>query len=127
MASLFRDTTPEETEILQNMVNGMNERFLNLVTSHRKIDQQALSEISSARIYPAEEAKKLRLVDDIGYLSDAVLKAKAMTGLKKNAKVVVYRRTEYPDDTLYNTSVSAYGADGFSLIFPSFNSFSTAS
>lgn len=118
MASLFRDTTPEETEIIQNMVNGLNERFLNLVTTHRKLDQHALSEISSARIYLAEEAKKLGLVDEIGYLSDAVLKAKAMAGLEKNAKVVVYRRTEYPDDTLYNTSMSAYGADGFSLIFP---------
>jgi protease-4 len=118
MASFFRDTTSEETEMLQNMVNGLNGRFLNLVTARRKIDQKTLSEISSARIYLAEEAKKLGLVDEIGYLSDAVLKAKAMAGLKKNAKVVVYRRTEYPDDTLYNTSLSAYGADGFSSIFP---------
>lgn len=37
-------------------------------------------------------------------MSDAVLQAKKIADLPEDAKIVVYRRTEYPDDNIYNTS-----------------------
>ena len=36
--------------------------------------------------------------------------------LPENAKVVVYRRTEFSDDNLYNTSTSRYEGQGVSLV-----------
>ncbi|QTA91224.1 signal peptide peptidase SppA [Desulfonema magnum] len=117
MGSLFRKPTEEEAEILAHMVDELKERFLNLVKVHRKVDQNALSRISTARVCLAREAQQLGLIDNIGYLSDAVLKAKSLAGLAPDAKVVVYRRTEYPDDNIYNTSVMNYNDGGnFSLI-----------
>ncbi len=112
MGSLFRKPTEEEAEILQRMVEELKERFLNLVKIHRKVDQKALSRIETARVCLAREAQQLGLIDDIGYLSDAISKAKSLAGLTPDAKVVVYRRTEYPDDNLYNTSVMNYGDGG---------------
>jgi protease-4 len=41
--------------------------------------------------------------------------AKKLAGLAEDAKVVVYRRTEYPDDNIYNTSTQ-YGGAKASLI-----------
>ncbi|MCK5485977.1 MAG: S49 family peptidase, partial [Desulfobacterales bacterium] len=73
-------------------------------------------EISSARIYLANEALNLGLVDRIGYLDEAVSEAKKLAELPQDAKVVVYRRTEYPDDNLYNTSTSRYEGRGLSII-----------
>ena len=41
--------------------------------------------------------------------------AKKLAGLTEDAKVVVYRRTEYTDDNIYNTS-TRYGGGKASLI-----------
>jgi len=59
---------------------------------------KSLSEISTARVFLAEEALKLGLVDKIGYLSDAVKESKMLAGISKDARVVVYRRNEFPED-----------------------------
>jgi protease IV len=104
MGSPFRKATGEEQEIMQNLIDELAGRFLNLVVAHRKINDEAKTDISSARIYTAGEAVKLGLVDRIGYLDDAVRKASEMSGLPENAKLVVYRRTKYADDNLYNAS-----------------------
>ena len=39
-------------------------------------------------------------------VEDAVKKAKNIAGLSENAKVVTYRRSKFPDDTLYNPSTA---------------------
>ena len=55
-------------------------------------------------MFLAEEALKLGLVDKIGYLSDAVKESKMLAGISKDARVVVYRRNEFPEDNYYNTA-----------------------
>jgi len=116
MGSPFRQTTEEEQKILQGLTDELGGRFVSLVAKHRETDQKALADISTARVYLAKEALQLGLVDKIGYLSDALSQAKTLAGLPENAKVVVYRRTEYPDDNLYNTSTTQYSGRGLSLI-----------
>ncbi|MEE8552016.1 MAG: signal peptide peptidase SppA, partial [Desulfobacterales bacterium] len=53
---------------------------------------------------------------EIGYLNDALSKAKDLAGLSKDAKVVVYRRTKYPNDNLYNPTTYRYRSLDLSLI-----------
>ena len=116
IGSPFRETTEEEQRILQGLTDGLGERFVNLVAKHRELDEKALADISTARIYIADEALGQGLVDKIGYLSDALKEAKKLAGLPDDAKIVVYRRVEYPDDNLYNTAITQYGGKGPSLI-----------
>ena len=104
MGSPFRDSSEEEQKLMQKAVNDFGERFLRLVQKHRKPERQALSEISTARVFLAEEALKLGLVDKIGYLSDAVKESKMLAGVSKDARVVVYRHNEFPEDNYYNTA-----------------------
>ena len=104
MGSPFRDSSEEEQKLMQKAVNDFGERFIRLVQKHRKPERQALSEISTARVFLAEEALKLGLVDKIGYLSDAVKESKMLAGISKDARVVVYRRNEFPEDNYYNTA-----------------------
>ncbi len=103
MGSPFREGTQEEQQLLQNMADDFGRRFISLVQTHRKSDQQVLAEISTARVFLADDALKLGLVDKIGYLSDAVKEAKKLAGLE-DAKLVTYRRTEFPEDNVYNTA-----------------------
>jgi protease-4 len=88
---------------------------MDLVAHHRNLEPDALARISTARVFLANEALALGLVDQIGYLENAVDRAKKMAGLEEDAKVIVYRRTEYPDDNIYNTS-TRYGDGNVSLV-----------
>ena len=102
MGSPFRPPTAEEEQMLQGLTDGLADQFLKLVIKHRGLDKTAMSAISTARVYLAEEAKALGLIDRIGYLDEAVSEAINISGLPKNAKVVAYRRTVFPNDNLYN-------------------------
>jgi len=118
MGSPFRRPTEEEQEIVQDLIDDLAGRFLTLVVSHRKLDDQARTSISSARIYTAPDALRLGLVDQIGYMDDAIRKTTSIAGLSEGARVIVYRRTEYPDDNVYGTFSGKPAAPEISLIDP---------
>ena len=115
MGSPFRPTSVEEDKIFQTLTDRLGVRFVDLVAGHRKLEAEVVARISTARVYLADEALELGLVDEVGYLAAAVNQAKKLAGLAEDAKVVVYRRSEYPDDNIYNTSTQ-YGGGKASLI-----------
>ena len=116
MGSPFRQATEEEKKMTQDLIDQLADRFLDRIAEHRKLDPKNLTEISSARIYLAQDALNLGLVDRIGYLDEAVSETKKLAELPADAKVVVYRRTKYPEDNLYNTATSHYEGGGLSII-----------
>jgi protease-4 len=116
IGSPFRATTPEEEHIFQAMTDQLAKRFFDLVQDRRKLEPAQLAAVSTARVYLAEEAVNLKLVDRIGYMPDALAAAKALAGLKKDAQVIVYRRVEYPDDNIYNP-VTAYEGGRPAVLF----------
>jgi protease IV len=118
MGSPFRKATGEEQQIVQGLIDELAGRFLTLVVTHRKLSDETRSKISSARIYAADDALRLGLVDQVGYLDDAIKKTAQMTGLPENPKVVVYRRSEVADDNLYNTHSSRSSIPEINLIDP---------
>ncbi len=104
MGSPFRDGTEEEEKLMQKTVTDFAARFMLLVEKHRRLEPQAKSEISTARVFTADEALKLGLVDKVGYLSDAVRESKRLADLPEEGRVVVYRRTAFPEDNYYNVA-----------------------
>jgi protease-4 len=116
MGSPFRKPTEEEVELFQNLIEGLNERFIGLVKKHRKLTPEALDEVATAKIFLAQDAYDTGLVDKIGYLHEAVDNAKKLAGLKEDAKVIAYRRNEQPDDNIYNTATSQIADKQLSLI-----------
>jgi protease-4 len=111
MGMPYRAATAEEKKILQSMTDRLGIRFVDLAAKHRNLDPAVVAKIATARIYLAHEALELGMVDEIGYLDQAISKAKQLAELPDNARVVVYRRTEYPDDNIYNTSTRYGGGD----------------
>ncbi len=103
MLSPFRKASPAENRMLQDLVNRLAQRFYDLVKKHRNPTPAQLDDIASARIYLAGDALALGLIDEIGYLTDAIDRTRSLAGLGDDARVVVYRRNEYADDTLYNS------------------------
>jgi len=115
MGSLFREPTDAEKQIFQEIVGALGNRFVELVAENRAISPERIGEISSARVYLAEDALDLGLVDEIGYLNGAIGKTKAMADLPEDARVIVYRRSKYPNDNLYNTSTSLHDTKNVSI------------
>ncbi|MFZ5564958.1 MAG: signal peptide peptidase SppA [Thermodesulfobacteriota bacterium] len=109
MGSPFRENTREEDALFKAIIDDMAGRFIGLVEEHRGGKKPAIEDIKTARIFTAAEAMKAGLIDQIGYLEDAITRAKRMAGLPEDAAVVTYRRTYYPNDTIYNTLVTQSG------------------
>ena len=88
-----RPTTPEEKQIINEYLMLVYDRFLEVVLKGRKKLTKAKienSEIGDARIFLGIQAKKLDLVDQLGYFDDAVKKAASLAKIK-DYKVVVSR------------------------------------
>jgi protease IV len=115
MGSPFREATQAEDKIFQSLTDSLGKRFVDLVVQHRRITPEAVMDISTARIYLAQEALRLGLIDEIGYIGDAIARTKEMAGLDENSRIVVYRREEFANDNLYN-SQTRYGDAHAALI-----------
>ncbi len=107
MGSPFRESSEEEKQLIQEIIDKLASRFLKLTQQHRKLTDENLLVVRTARVFTGPDAKQIGLVDEIGYLSDGFALAKELAGLEKDARVVVYRRELYPDDTPYNLQASA--------------------
>jgi protease-4 len=86
-----REMTEEERAILQGMVDGFYGQFVQVVVRGRGLPEERVRALADGRIYTGVDAHKLGLVDEVGYLEDAIACAKAMACLK-DAAVVAYDR-----------------------------------
>jgi protease-4 len=107
MGSFFRESQGKEREMLQEMISSLNRRFLDVVAASRKLTPEELANVADARVMSAEEAKRVKLVDSIGYLHDALAEAKRLAGLDADCRVVVYRSEEDKDDNPYSVLAQA--------------------
>ena len=92
MGSPFRAMTAEERGIFQGLIDSFYQRFLAVVQEGRpNLQMEQIKKLADGRIYTGDQAKAAGLVDDIGYLEEAIDAAKKKAGLAE-ARVVTYRR-----------------------------------
>jgi protease IV len=84
-----RDMTEEERNILQTMVNDSYNGFVNVIKEGRSLPEQEVRKLADGRIYDGRQAKKNKLIDELGYFDDTVAAMKKDLGIK-NAQVVEY-------------------------------------
>ncbi len=100
----FRPATSEEKKILQSIIDEYQDKFLEVVRTGRKNMTEAdLAKVRDGRIFSGSQALKLGLVDQMGYLNDAVQWAKNAVGMER-AKVVMYQRPGTYVDNIYSMS-----------------------
>jgi protease-4 len=81
--------TPDERKVFTRLLEETYHDFVSKAAEGRKMDFSRLEEMAQGRVYTGRQAKKLRLVDEIGTLSDAIDEAKKMAGLKPGADVEI--------------------------------------
>ncbi len=92
--SSFRKPTETELQYINDrLIAPAIDKFKNVVAEGRKhaLTPEDVNNLADGSIYFAPEAKTVKLIDNIGYLDDAVKRVKSLADLK-NARVVRYRK-----------------------------------
>lgn len=112
MGSPLKTMTEEERRIFQGIMDSLYERFLTAITENRKeLPLEKLRSLADGRIYTAQQALENGLIDQIGYLDEAISLAKQESGLT-GARVVIYHRPRVYKNNIY----SQLGNAGFGAI-----------
>jgi protease-4 len=91
--SSFQKPTEEQLQYLQDrIITPAYERFVKVVIDGRKeLTQEDVNRLADGSIYWADQALQEKLIDDIGYLDDAIEEVKSMAGIEK-AQVIEYKK-----------------------------------
>ena len=87
----YKTMTPEETQLMQNMVERGYELFTTRCADGRGISQEYIKSVGEGRVWLGTKAKELQLVDEIGNIDDAIAKAVELAALES------YKLTYYPE------------------------------
>jgi protease-4 len=82
--------TPEAKATLQGIADQFAASFRETIVTARGLPQANAQQLFDGRIVAATQARQLGLVDDLGYLDDALSLTREMAGV--DASVVMYRR-----------------------------------
>ncbi|WP_414046080.1 signal peptide peptidase SppA [Macrococcus equi] len=96
-----KEMDEEERKILQSFVDESYAAFVKVISEGRHIPTEQVKKIADGRIYSGLQAKKLKLIDEIGLEKDA-LKAMKADLKAKNAQVIEF-----------NSDDSFFGKDFF--------------
>jgi len=99
--SPFRPAGPQEKEMMQQLIDHFYLGFVEVVVRGRKLPHAAVRELADGRIYTSDQALNLKLIDQVGYLDDAVKTAQKLAGLEA-ARVVRYHRPGSYRPTIYS-------------------------
>ncbi len=80
--------------VLGNMINSAYGRFLEVVEEGRVKNgatKEQVKAFANGKVYTAKEALELKVVDQIGYLDEAVARARKDAGLGEDAQVAIIR------------------------------------
>ncbi len=88
--SPFRPLTPEEQKRWERILDDAYQRFLHVIADNRsQLDLDKVKKLATGEVFTATEAKANGLVDQLGFLDDAV------EALAERLKLEEYRVVEY--------------------------------
>ncbi len=99
--SPFRSLTEPERAVFQGIIDDMYGRFVRLIAQSRKMPEDRVRAFADGRVYTADQALKLGLVDRVAYLEDVVALARERAGLDE-AKVIMYHRPKEYRANIYS-------------------------
>lgn len=100
--SMFRDMTPAERAQLQSVIDDLFARFKEVVAKGRPaLSPEKITALSDGRVYSAKQALDNGLVDQLGYLEDAVADLEQRAGISES-RVVVYHRANQTKENIYS-------------------------
>jgi len=78
----FREMTDEERVFFQQMMDSVHEQFIAAVAEGRGLKVEEVRPIADGRVLTGQQAKELKLVDELGGFNDALRLAAALGGIE---------------------------------------------
>lgn len=79
--------TDSERDSMQRLLNDIYEQFTSKAAQGRKMEKAQLEKLARGRVYTGSAALKLKLVDELGGLDDAIAWAKKQAGVGPDEKL----------------------------------------
>ena len=89
-----KELTPQQKKLLEETIKDVYNQFLEDIVKYRQIDINTLKQYADGRIFTGRQAKKLKLIDKLGNIQDAVEEAKKLAGLEGKKVMVIRIRKE---------------------------------
>lgn len=99
----FRPSTPEEKEMLQNVIDRLFARFIEVVYANRKhlLTETKVKELADGRILTAREAAAAKLIDQVAYLDETIDVMKKSLNIEE-ARVISYAQPRTLKSNIYS-------------------------
>jgi protease-4 len=101
--SPFRPSTEEEKQMLQDIIDKLYVRFVEVVSANRKkvLNEQEVKDLADGRILTASGALDAKLIDQVAYLDEAIEAMKKSLHIEK-ARVITYIRPKTFKSNIYS-------------------------
>jgi len=101
LGSVTRPLDDESRRVLQEMADGYRDRFRDRIARHRpRLTPTDFEAVADGRIVAAPKALALHLVDELGYVHEAIAAAERLAGLA-SSEVVVFARSGVAAHSVY--------------------------
>jgi len=102
IGSFARPMRPEERQVLQALLDDVYGQFVTAVAEHRGLDRKTVLGFADGRVYSGQQARALKMVDELGGLEEAIEAAAKLAGIAGKPKVIYPRRHFSLRDLLSN-------------------------
>ena len=92
IGNFARTMKPEERQVLQALLDDVYGQFVTAVAEHRGLDKKVVLGFADGRIYSGQQARALKMVDELGGLEDAIDAAARLAGIPGKPRVIYPRR-----------------------------------
>jgi len=92
VGSPFRDMSDPEKKLLQDVIDDVHSQFIKAIAEGRHMQEADVRAIADGRIFTGRQALELKLVDQLGDLTDSVRIAGELVGIKGKPRVVEKRK-----------------------------------
>ncbi len=100
--TLLRDMSAEERVQLSSVIDDLFARFVDVVVDGRPaLTREKVAALADGRVYSARQALEAGLVDELGYLEDAVAELEKRAGITES-RVVTYHRSNQTRENIYS-------------------------
>jgi protease IV len=88
----FREFTAEDQALWQVIIDEAYGEFVRIVAEGRKMGEENVRAVADGRVCTGKQAKEMGLVDNLGYLPDAIDRAAELGGIVGEPRIVEYTR-----------------------------------
>jgi protease-4 len=87
----FREFTEDERELWQTIIDEAYAGFVRIVAEGRQMSEADVRDVADGRICTGQQAQAMGLVDELGYLKDAIDRAAELGGIDGEPRIVEYK------------------------------------